>query len=307
MSDKPHNVMAMLMLDRPATVDVAQLVAKVGPALDIRDDSPPSPPGTSFVLPASGDVIMGVIIPAPMPHDAYQHAAETAFWWPEALQVAEQHQCHLIVACAWSSDTRLDAHIKHTVLIRGLLDQVPATAVLWGSVLVSVDQFKGLFQALQTEKTVPVQLWVKIQLSLDGRGGTIASTLGMGDFGLMEIECNPVRRESGRLSDCQRPGCCGRPHHRQGHERADHGAPCQVVSRRPGPRLSHRLLAAGRAENQHGRKHARQDVRPPQLIALVPLPAAPALIFLLPRRRDADAAAGQRLAQQHLDLGIDAA
>jgi hypothetical protein len=191
-SDKPHNVMAMIMLDRPATVDVAQLVAKVGPALDIRDDSPPPPPGTSFVLPASGDVIMGMIIPAPMPVDAYQDAAETAFWWPEALQVAAQHQCHLIAACAWSGDTRLDAHIKHTVLIRGLLDQVPATAVLWGSVLVSVDQFKGLFQALQTEKTVPVQLWVKIQLSLDGRGGTIASTLGMGDFGLMEIECNPA-------------------------------------------------------------------------------------------------------------------
>jgi Domain of unknown function (DUF4261) len=190
MSEKADQVMAMIMLERPATLDVPQLVAKVGPLLGIKPEVAPQPNASSFVLVGSGGLIMGMMIAAPMPLDAYKGPAETAFWWPDAFQVASRHKAHLIASCAWSGETRLNAHLKHTVLVRGLIEQVPATAVSWRSVLVSADQFKGLFQVMQTEQKPPIRLWIKIQLSRDGKGGTIASTLGMRDFGLMEIECN---------------------------------------------------------------------------------------------------------------------
>src|SRR6185436_7225149 len=109
MSEKVDQVTVMIMLDRPVALDVSQLVAKVGDLLGIDQEPAPPTDGTSFVLPASGDLIIGMVIPAPIPQDAYQHAADTAYWWPEAFQVASRHQAHLIVSCAWRSDTRLTA------------------------------------------------------------------------------------------------------------------------------------------------------------------------------------------------------
>ena len=59
--------------------------------------------------------------------------------------------------------------------------------VLWGSVLVPSSNFKAEFAAT-LKGAVPFSLWVLIQFSKQPNGNILISTLGMRDFGLMEIE-----------------------------------------------------------------------------------------------------------------------
>ena len=93
----------------------------------------------------------------------------------------------MIVHCAWSEHSRLDAHIRHLVLVRELVDQLPAIGVLWGSVLMQPATLNGEFARLQ-QGELPFSVWVLIQYSKQPNGNILISTLGMRDFELMEIE-----------------------------------------------------------------------------------------------------------------------
>jgi hypothetical protein len=183
---------ATIFLEQPMMPDMAQLADKVGKLLGFTTDKIPPPGPAAFVIGASS-LITGMMFDLQMPIEHYSLAAETATWWPEALEVMSRHKAFLTVLCAWTGDTRLDAHLKHTMLVQALIEQLPAMAVCWGSragVIVSADQFGGEFHRVLKETNIPLRLWIRIQLSGDGKGGTIASTVGMQDFDLMEIECN---------------------------------------------------------------------------------------------------------------------
>jgi hypothetical protein len=92
-----------------------------------------------------------------------------------------------MVHCSWSKFSRLDAHMRHLVFVRELVEQLPAIGVLWGSVLMPTGTFKAEF-ATTLKGAVPFSLWVLIQFSKQPNGNILISTIGMRDFGLMEIE-----------------------------------------------------------------------------------------------------------------------
>jgi hypothetical protein len=129
---------------------------------------------------------MGIGIDQPFPH-ALDGPARYAHWWPTALDDLATHRAHLFVTCPWAGTSRLDAHVRHLAVVCQLAEQLPVIGVLWGSVLVSRDQLMvhmaGLLQG-----QLPIRLFVLVQYGHQADGKALVSTLGLRDFGLMEIE-----------------------------------------------------------------------------------------------------------------------
>ena len=180
-------ILATLLLDRPANVDYRLLTKRVGEALEINlNAAEEQKPDLPMVLAAGGDLVMGMRIDAPYP-DSLNDVAQFAYWWPDATTAIARSTSHMIVACSWSKHSRLDAHMRHLVLVRELVEQLPVIGVLWGSVLIQADTFKGEFARIENGE-IPFSLWVLIQFSKQPNGNILISTLGMRAFEQMEIE-----------------------------------------------------------------------------------------------------------------------
>jgi hypothetical protein len=186
-ADKPKQIGATLFLERPADIDYRAMIERVGKALEIEPRyAEGNKPGGSIVLPAGGDVIMGMRVDMPYPASLDGPAA-FAYWWPDVKKDIARSTSHLMVFCCWSKFSRMDAHMRHLILVRELIEQLPVIGVLWGSVLVPSSTFKAEFAAMG-QGAVPFPLWVLIQFSKQPNGNILISTVGMRDFGLMEIE-----------------------------------------------------------------------------------------------------------------------
>jgi hypothetical protein len=184
---KPKMIGATLFLERPAEIDYRLMIERVGEVLEI---DPKHADGHkisgAIALPASGDLVIGMPVDAPYP-PRLDGPAGFAYWWPEAKKDIARHKAHLQIFCRWSKFSRLDAHMRHAVLVRELIEQLPVIGVLWGSVLMSPDIFKGEFANVRNGD-LPFLLWVLVQFSKQPNGNILISTLGMRDFEQMEIE-----------------------------------------------------------------------------------------------------------------------
>ncbi len=190
---RARQIMTMIFLEHPQMPDMERLKERFGDLLNVGEILPQD--GGAQVVPCDGSLLITGLISAPLPQHHWQGWVDHAWWWPEAADVMGVNQAHLIVSSSWDQSSRFDAHVKHTLVVREFIDQLPAIAVTWGNVLVSADQFAGEFHRFQSEQVLPVRLWVMIQVSGDGQGGTVVSTLGMDAFGLMEIEANSAPME----------------------------------------------------------------------------------------------------------------
>jgi hypothetical protein len=184
---EPGRISATLFLERLAPIDYAAMIERVGGSLGLdaakmghlKPDDP-------MVLPVDGDVVFGLCMDFPYP-EALRQQAQFAYWWPNALSELARHKAHLMVSCQWAKNSRLDAHMRHLVLVRELVEQLPVIGVLWGSSLIQTDIFRGEF-ANALKGGFPFSLWVLIQFSTQPNGNILISTMGMRDFEKMEIE-----------------------------------------------------------------------------------------------------------------------
>ncbi|MGD9784334.1 MAG: DUF4261 domain-containing protein [Hyphomicrobiaceae bacterium] len=190
---RARQIMAMIFLERPELPDLERLKDRFGEILNIGDVLPAH--ANAQVVPADGSLLIAALVDTPLPEQHWRVWADGAWWWPEAGDTMTGNAAHLVVSSAWDHSSRLDGHLKHMIVVREFIEQLPAVAVAWGNVLVSASQFAGEFQRFQAEKTLPVRLFVQFQVSADGQGGTILSTTGMDAFGLKEIEANPAPME----------------------------------------------------------------------------------------------------------------
>jgi hypothetical protein len=184
---KPKMIGATLFLEHPKGIDYRLLNERIGSVIEINAAvAEQMEPGAPMVFPAGGDVVLGVQMDFPYP-ESLQPVVQFTYWWPDALRDLARHKAHLRVLCAWSKYSRMDAHMRHLVLVRELVEQLPVIGVKWGSALVQTDLFKGEFAKIQ-KGGIPFSLWVLIQFSKQPNGNILISTLGMSDFGQMEIE-----------------------------------------------------------------------------------------------------------------------
>lgn len=184
---QPEMITVTLFLERLVPIDYGVMVERVGKELGldaakIGEQKPDAP----MVLLVDGDVAFGLNMDLPYPAPL-QHLTPFTYWWPNALSDLARNKAHMMVSCQWSKHSRLDAHMRHLVLVRELVEQLPVIGVLWGSSLIQTDIFKGEF-ANALKGGFPFSLWVLIQFSRQPNGNVLISTLGMRAFEKMEIE-----------------------------------------------------------------------------------------------------------------------
>jgi hypothetical protein len=186
-SDKPKQIIATLLLERPAAPDYRLLAERVGKPLDFNlEMASTHKPDFPMLLPADGDMVMGIRVDTPFSWPL-EPLAQFAYWWPDAMKDVARSTSFAAVTCSWFRHSRLDAHIRHLVLVRELVEQLPVIGVVWGSVLIQPSVLKAEFNRLQ-QSELPFSLWVLIQFSKQPNGNILISTIGMRDFGQMEIE-----------------------------------------------------------------------------------------------------------------------
>src|SRR5258708_3959593 len=89
---KPKMIGATLFLERPADIDYRQLVERIGKTLEIDPKhAEGQKSGGAIMLPASGDVIMGMRVDAPYP-DPLDQQAGFAYWWADAKKDIARHR-----------------------------------------------------------------------------------------------------------------------------------------------------------------------------------------------------------------------
>src|SRR4029077_10351394 len=124
-ANQPKMIGATLLLERLTGIDYGLMNERVGKALGLNAAvAEQLKPGDAMVLPTDGDVILGLQLDFPYP-ETLQQVARFAYWWPDALRDIARHKAHLTVHCAWSNYSRLDAHMRHLVLVRELVEQLP--------------------------------------------------------------------------------------------------------------------------------------------------------------------------------------
>jgi len=186
-SDKPKPLIATLLLERPAAPDYPLLAERIGKPLDFNLELVAThKPDFPMMLVTEGDLVIGIRVDAPFSWPI-ESMAQFAYWWPDALKDVARNTSFVSVVCSWSRHSRLDAHIRHLVLVRELVEQLPVIGVIWGSVLIQPSVLKAEFNRLE-QRELPFSVWVLIQFSKQPNGNILISTIGMRDFGQMEIE-----------------------------------------------------------------------------------------------------------------------
>ncbi len=183
----PKVISATLFLERETPIDYSAMIRRVGGTLGVDITTLGGPkPDDPMMLAVDSNLVIGLRADLPY-RDTLRQQAQFAYWWPNALSDLARHKAHMMVSCQWAKHSRLDAHMRHLVVVRELIEQLPVIGVLWGSSLIQTDVFKGEF-ASALKGGVPFSLWILIQFSKQPNGNILISTLGMRDFEKMEIE-----------------------------------------------------------------------------------------------------------------------
>jgi hypothetical protein len=157
----------------------------------------------NIVSVSRGEQMIGFLahMPAPIPNQEAEHNADKNFLWPNGKEEARRHRSHIIVTNIGADEpTPIQSAISVSRLALVALDLFDGIGVYWGN--ASVCNSRKLFASLcedMSEEHVPLPVWLRFQLirSPDGQLGLY--TLGMSQFGLMDIEVDDSPMEAQEL------------------------------------------------------------------------------------------------------------
>ncbi|MFO0802149.1 MAG: DUF4261 domain-containing protein [Gemmataceae bacterium] len=146
----------------------------------------------SVLTVSRGDNTIGFLahMPAPIPESEAEENADGNFLWPNGREEAAKHRSHVIVTNVGAGEqTPIQSATTVSRLALVALKLFDGIGVYWGN--ASVSNSREVFEDFcedMSEQHVPVPLWLRFQpvRSDDGKLGMY--TLGMRQFGLMEIE-----------------------------------------------------------------------------------------------------------------------
>lgn len=188
--DKPKRQLltnfTTLYLAEPCSPDYKALVAKLSEDKSLKIVSTPD----LGVITWGERTFFATIKNEPIPRHVYHRLANSNAFWPEALTALAPHKATLHLLRQPPPDDLLDSLAVQTLLTRVFMDHLPVLGVQFGEALTSPQTFSYLCSRQVHTQRAPIPAWIRIQISLDA-DKTILSTIGMGAFGLMEVECNP--------------------------------------------------------------------------------------------------------------------
>jgi hypothetical protein len=134
-------------------------------------------------------------LPAPIPQNEAEENADGNFLWPNGKEEAGRHRSHVIVTNLGAGEqTPIQSAIAVSRLALVALKLFDGVGVYWGnaSVCNSREVFEE-FCANISEEHVPVPVWLRFQFVRRSEEEIGLYTLGMSQFGLMDIEVDGCR------------------------------------------------------------------------------------------------------------------
>lgn len=134
-------------------------------------------------------------MPAAIPGDEASENADGNFLWPNGKEEASKHCSHVIVTnMGGKEENPIQSALSVTRLALVALQLFDGMGVYWGNACVtnSRDLFESFCEDI-SEDHLPVPVWLRFQLRSQGKNKLGLYTLGMQQFGLMDIEideCN---------------------------------------------------------------------------------------------------------------------
>lgn len=126
-------------------------------------------------------------IPAPIPTGEAESAADNLLW-PDGSRFAT-HQSHVVLGSPGAHRDRIAAMLALTKLATAALRAFDGTGVYWGSGSVTVPREAFLsFAEDASREHLPLFLWCRFQPVRTESGKLGFYTVGLNQFGLMEIE-----------------------------------------------------------------------------------------------------------------------
>lgn len=125
--------------------------------------------------------------PVPVPNGEAEKAAEDHLW---ACPAEAKHRSHVAVVCKALEGGRIESAFLLTGIVRReMLGAFDATAVYWpaGTVTVPRQRFDWV-AAFATRDQLPLELWCRFHLFRIDAGHGGLRTIGLRQFGAMEIE-----------------------------------------------------------------------------------------------------------------------
>ncbi len=147
-----------------------------------------------------GDMLAAVsLMPAPVPnHEAAENAANN-YMWKEAVEAAEEHKAHLLVAVLGKETDLLERGKLFVKITASCCRQNNATGV-YTSGTVFEPQFYADFAEVMKENGLPVYNWIWFGLYRN-ENGVCCYTYGMNIFGKDEMEILDAAAEPAEVRD----------------------------------------------------------------------------------------------------------
>lgn len=136
-------------------------------------------------------------IPAPIPNGEAEQNADGNFLWPNGRDEAAGHRSHVIVTNFGTEEqTPVQSALAVTRLALVALKLFDGIGIYWGNACVcnSRRAFEGFCDSI-SEEHVPVSVWLRFQLVRASEDEIGLYTLGMDQFGLMNIEVERSKME----------------------------------------------------------------------------------------------------------------
>ncbi|HEV3309075.1 MAG TPA: DUF4261 domain-containing protein [Chloroflexota bacterium] len=141
-------------------------------------------------------------MPAPVPNREAEENAAGNFLWPNGRDEVSKHRSHVIVTSIGGADdlTPVQSALVVSRLALVALKLFDGIGVYWGNACVS--NSRGVFEDFCeniSEEHVPVPVWLRFQAVRASDGEIGLYTLGMPQFGLMDIEVDRCRMDAQAL------------------------------------------------------------------------------------------------------------
>lgn len=157
----------------------------------------------NIVTVSCGDDTVGFLahLPIAIPEGEAEENADRNFLWPDGRKEAATHQSHVIVTNVGAGDqSPIQSALAVSRLALVALKLFDGIGVYWGN--ASVCNSRAVFEDFcedMSEEHVPVPVWLRFQLVGASDKGIGLYTLGMQQFGLMDIEVDRCKMDVGDL------------------------------------------------------------------------------------------------------------
>lgn len=191
-ADPPRHCFVLCPAKTAATLDPEQVLHAVQIVFGVDYQGEAKEEGVVTV--SQGETLIGILahLPHPIPEQEAEHYADGNMLWPDGANQASKHSSHVIVTTIGGPErSPIDAAMTLTQLTLVALELFDGIGVYWGagSVCNSREVFEEFCDDM-SEDSLPVSVWIRFQLARGGDQGFGIYTLGMSQFGLMELEAD---------------------------------------------------------------------------------------------------------------------